>query len=202
MYRVYILLLIVIMTAACVPVAHVSPVVEVHPTDTVEIPTAQETPAPTITEAIPIKIKWNTYTNNQLGLTFEYPAVYDTLSYKDCGVKVSSLPDGMELSIGYRSFLQIQPSNGIGLQDYVNNLITQKQWSLETQENVSLGDEPALGFDYHFGGSRFGTATVVTHKTTLYIFSYSAGVFCDVQEENLYEGTAYEHWLESFTFLQ
>jgi len=200
MYRKYLLIPIVFLVVACVSEVQVSPTVEMFPATAVEIPVMEEALASiTPASALP-DIAWSTYSNDQFGISFEYPAVYDLPSNQDCGVKVSSLPDGTEISIGYRSFLLIQSSSGVGLQEYVDTLIAQKQWRLDSQENVLLGGENAIRFDYRFGGSRFGTATVAIYNNKFYVFNFTAGIFCDIPEANLNEGYAYEHWLESLKF--
>lgn len=196
MNRRFLLLLIVFLLVACAPAS----AKEISPVSAAEIPITKEAPVFTATEMVLSGVEWSRYSNDQLGISFEYPAAYDASSYQDCGVKLSILPDGTEVSMGYRSFLLIQPSGGVGLQEYVDNLITQKQWMLETQENILLGGENAIRFDYRFGGSRFGTATVAIHNNLIYAFNFTAGVFCDVPEAGLNEGYAYEHWVGSFSF--
>jgi len=202
MFRKYLPLLTVLLVVACAPALQVPQTEEISPTSVAEIPVTEEADASTATEIVSSGVEWNRYDNNQLGISFEYPAVYDTPSYQDCGVKVSALPDGTAVSMGYRSILLIQPAPGVGLQEYVDTLIVQKQWMLDSQQNVSLGGEDAIHIDYRFGGSRFGTATVAIHNDSIYAFNFSAGVFCDAPEASVGEGAAYEHWLESFSFTQ
>lgn len=200
----YLTFLTIFLLIACMPVVQNSSAQETTPATSVETPVMEKAPVSTAIESAPTGVAWNTYNNDQLGITFEYPAIYDTPLYQECGVKISALPDsdGTEISIGFRSFLLVQPSNGVGLQEYVDNLIAQKQWMLETQENVLLAGEDAVHIDYRFGGSRFGTATVALHNNLIYAFNFTAGAFCDVPEVGLVEGNAYEHWLESFAFSQ
>jgi len=196
MNRKFLPFLIVLLLVACAPALQVPPV------NVVEDAITEETPASVATPKAPSGVEWKRYSNEQLGVSFEYPSIYDTSSYQDCGVKVSSLSEATEVSMGYRSFLLIQSSAGVGLQEYVDILVAQKQWMLDSQENVLLGGENGIHLNYRFGGSRFGTATVAAHGGLIYAFNFSAGIFCDAPEANIGEGDIYEHWLESFSFSQ
>lgn len=193
--------LIIFLLYACAPIATQSPTVFV-PTALPEVVATQGLPLqlPPPTQSVSFEVAWSMYHDDLLGISFEYPSVYDTPPYENCRVKVIPLPDGIEISMGHRSSLLIQPSNGAALQDYVDTLIAQKQWKLEYQENRTVGGEAAIYFEYRFGGSRFGTATVVIYKDMIHAFNFTAGEFCDVPEANLGEGYVYQHWQESLVF--
>ena len=158
---------------------------------------------PVATQPVSFEISWKTYQNDELGISFEYPAVYDEPQYESCRVITTSQPDGTEISMGHQSFLLIQqPQESLAIQSYVENLITQKQWVLETQEETTVDGEKAIHIEYRFGGSggRYGTATVTSHGGQIFAFNFYAGTFCDAPEANIGEGYAYQHWLESFMF--
>jgi len=201
MKRKLFLALIVFLVCACVPVVPAS-LTNLAPTSAPEAVATQGLPMqlPPPTEPTSFEVSWSTFHDDQLGISFEYPSVYDTSQYESCSVKVTPLPDGAEISIGHQSFLLIQPSNGVALREYMDTLIAQKQWKSEFEESRIVGGEDAIYFEYRFGGSRFGTATVTVHDNMIYAFNFSAGNFCDAPEANLGEGYAYQHWQESFMF--
>ena len=205
MRRLLLLTTIVFLLCACGTVAPASPSsMEIVPTVTPEVIATVGQPQPVIaTQPVSFEVSWKTYQNDELGVSFEYPAVYDEPQYESCRVTITSQPDGTEISIGHQSFLLIQQSQeSLTIQSYVENLITQKQWALEKQEEAIVGGEKAIHIDYRFGGNggRYGTATVTSHGGQIFAFNFYAGSFCDATEANLGEGYAYQHWLESFVF--
>ena len=193
---------IMILLCACAEVSPISPT-EIVPTTTPEMVAALGSQQPVATQPVSFEVSWKTYQNDEIGISFEYPAVYDESQYESCRVTITSQPDGMEISMGHQSFLLIQqPQDSLAIQSYVENLITKKQWVLEEQEETSVGGEKAIRVEYRFGGSggRYGTATVTSYNGQIFAFNFYAGTFCDAPEANVGEGFAYQHWLESFMF--
>jgi len=197
------LAVIIFLLCACAPMVQVSPTAIV-PTVTPGIVATQAQPQSPATQPVSFEISWKIYQNDELGISFEYPAVYDEPQYASCAVRVNSFPDGTEISMGHQSFLLIQqPEEGVAIQSYVENLVAQKGWMLETQEETTVGGEEAIHIEYRFGGvgGRYGTATVTSHDGLIFAFNFYAGAFCDAPEANLGEGYAYQRWLESFSFV-
>jgi len=196
------LFIIIFLLCACAEVPPIPPT-EFVPTTTPETVATQGSQQPVATQPVSFEVSWKTYQNDELGISFEYPAIYDESQNESCRVTVTSQPDGTEISMGHQSFLLIQqPQESIEIQSYTENLVTQKQWAMETQEETTVGGEKAIHIEYRFGGSvgRYGTATVTSHGGQIFAFNFYAGSFCDVPKANLGEGPAYQHWLESFMF--
>ena len=199
-----ILTTIVFLLSACAPVVQVSPTAIVATMTPESVATQGQSQPVIATQPVSFEVSWKTYQNDELGISFEYPAVYDEPQYESCAVRVNSFPDGKEISMGHQSFLLIQqPEETVAIQSYVENLVAQKGWMLETQNETTVGGEEAIHIEYRFGGAggRYGTATVTSHAGLIFAFNFYAGAFCDAPEANLGEGYAYQHWLESFAFV-
>jgi len=202
MKKLLFLSIIIFLLCACAEVPPISPT-EFVPTTTPETVATQGSQQPVATQPVSFEVSWKTYQNDELGISFEYPAIYDESQYESCRVTVTSQPDGTEISMGHQSFLLIQqPEESVAIQSYVENLVAQKGWMVETQEEITVAGEDAINIEYRFGGAggRYGTATITSHGGQIFAFNFYAGTFCDVPEANLGEGYAYQHWLESFMF--
>jgi len=145
-------------------------------------------------------ILWDTYQNDLYGFSFEYPAVYEEPAYIDrCGLKENETG----IHLGQRIDIQFLDPGGLGLEDFASHLLNGKDWSLESQTRQSISGLEGINIQYRFGGTnRFGTISLVEHNSHIFGFNFSAGGFCDVQENQVLvsETTVYAHLLESFLF--
>ena len=140
---------------------------------------------------------WKTYQNEMYGFSFEYPAIYEEMPYKDsCGLQENS--DGIR--VGQRSELLFLDSGGLELAEYTNNLLQGKDWNVDSRESQLIDGLEAITVQYRFGGTnRFGSLTLVKDEQRIFAFSFSAGGFCEIPESpTLSEPNAYAHMLETF----
>lgn len=154
---------------------------------------------------------WKRYSNESYGISFEYPAVYDISPYKDnnCGVKVSTLADGIYIDVGMRISLAITEADSSTLAEYVDNYLKDRETSeftLTSRTNTAVGGAEAKMLEYRFGGpNRYGTVTFFKHGSRIFGLNFTAGVFCESivmedKESGMTELGTYFHMLESFQF--
>lgn len=146
------------------------------------------------TDSFPV---WKTYQNELYGFSFEYPAIYEEMPYKDsCGLEENS----DAIRVGQRSELLFLNSGGLDLAEYTNNLLEGKDWNVDSRENELINGLEAITVQYRFGGTnRFGSLTLVKDEQRIFAFSFSAGGFCEIPESPmLSEPNAYAHMLETF----
>jgi hypothetical protein len=168
------------------------------------------TPVITLPEVLPLDVAptdaqastdsfsvWKTYQNEMYGFSFEYPAIYEEMPYKDsCGLKESS--DGIHVGLG--SELLFLDSGGLELAEYTNNLLQGKDWSVDSRESQLIDGLEAITVQYRFGGTnRFGTFTLVKDGERIFAFSLSPSNLCGIPDSpRLSELNAYAHMLETF----
>jgi hypothetical protein len=154
-------------------------------------PFCTATPEPSSSNII-----WKTYRNGIYGFTFEYPAIYDELPYRDsCGLKENS--DGIQL--GHQIQLLFLDSGGLNLTEYTSNLLQSKGWGVDSQQNEPINGVEATTIQYRFGGTnRFGTFTLVKPDNRIFAFNFTAGSFCDIPENQASEPNVYSHMIETF----
>jgi CARDB len=145
-------------------------------------------------------ILWEIYRNDLHGFSFEYPMVYEEPAYIGrCGLKETET--GIQL--GQRIEIQYLDPGGLGLEDFASQVLQGKDWSVDSQTSQLIGGLVGINIQYRFGGTnRFGTISLVEHNNRIFGFNFSAGDFCDIQENQLQvsEGIVYAHLLESFRF--
>lgn len=145
-------------------------------------------------------ILWDTYQNDLYGFSFEYPAVYEEPAYIDrCGLKENATG----IHLGQRIDIQFLDPGGLGLEDFASNLLQGKDWRVDSHTSQLISGLEGINIQYRFGGAnRFGTISLVEHNNRIFGFNFSAGDFCDIQENQVQvsEGTVYTHLLDSFLF--
>lgn len=154
---------------------------------------------------------WIRYTSEEYGISFEYPAVYDVSPYQEnnCGVKVSTFPDGVYIDVGMRISLAIIEAGSSTLMEYVDNYLKDREareFILTSRTDTTVGGVEAIMLEYRFGGTnRYGTATFFRHGDRIFGLNFTAGVFCESivvedTQSGMTELGAYFHILESFEF--
>ena len=141
---------------------------------------------------------WKTYQDNTFGFVMEYPAIYDEPPYTEaCGLK----PSNQGVRLGRQTEILFLPAQNLTLEEFAGSLVSEKGWSVESQEQTTVSGLPALTVEYRFGGtSRFGTFTLVDFQGLIFAFGFSAGDFCDIPG-NVTEAEAYSHLIETFHIL-
>lgn len=156
--------------------------------------TAAVTPMP----ADPLS-PWKTYQNNTFGFSMEYPILYDVAPY---GETCSLQANNERIHLGHQIDLLFLTSGGLSLEEYAENLLKEKGWSMESQKYETVSGLPAITVDYRFGGTdRFGTFTLVEYHGLMYAFQFTAGDFCDIPGYQVTEPDAYAHMIDSFQIL-
>ena len=107
------------------------------------------------------------------------------------------------IHVGQRIDLQFLDPGSLGLEDFASHLLLGKDWSVDSQTSQLISGLEGINIQYRFGGlNRFGTISLVEHNHRIFVFNFSAGVFCDIPENQVQvlESTVYAHLLESFLF--
>lgn len=154
-------------------------------------------------------VRWTTYTNDDYGLSFEYPAAYDERSEPNCGVRVQEV--GAEFNapyfiprtdilVGFRTVVSITDREGLDLDGVVERTLGWREgWTIESMENLMNGRE-GVYVEYRFGETnRLGMMAFFIRGEDAVMVQTSAGAFCDIPEENVTELGAFEHLLETIT---
>ncbi len=143
---------------------------------------------------------WQTYHNVAGGFSFEYPAVYDDPANEaTCGLYES--PESIHF--GHQIEVTLQDIAGLTLDDFTQNLVQNKGWTVDTQQHDPINGLEALTLQYRFGGTnRFGTLTLIQHAGSVLSLNMTAGSFCEIPGNPLTEPEAYTHLVQSLRFDQ
>ena len=165
---------------------------------------------------IPSEVEsWQTYRNEEYGFEFEYPSIPPEC--QNCIINDRLLSDRY-FSLG-RFLLKVEDLEEASLSAQVYKLFPEeweevqvekiddgqyiKETFVESREIINLGDKEAIKIDYRFGGTgRFGTATFVEKKGKVFSFGFTAGGFCCLWENKIYEEEIYRAIISTFSFLQ
>lgn len=117
------------------------------------------------------------YINEKHGFEFKYPMIYE--KFKGCGIREEN---GI-IYLGNRIQLQIVDSQGLSLNEYVNQYINQNLRTDLVKEyqskDVSISGNYAIKITYRLTGiGRFGETVFLFHKGKVYKFSFLAGPSC------------------------
>jgi len=136
--------------------------------------------------------------NNKYGYSFEYPKLYETNTYSTCMPTVIDSDYYLQyLRFGYRSELAIAVNKLPSFDQFVDQWII--GMDIEYKDYQWINDIKAITVDYRFGGlNRFGTTTFIGQDDLVFIFNFTAGGSCDLDEIGLDEYTIYRHAVETF----
>ena len=160
-------------------------------------------------------VYWQTYKSEEYGFEFKYPSVPSEC--QNCIIN-DQLLSSRYFSVG-RFLLKIEDLEELSLSAHVYKLFP-KEWEsaqvektgdgqylketfVESREIINLGNEEAIKIEYRSGGSgRFGTAVFVERDRKVFSFGFTAGGFCCVWQDKIYEEEIYHAMLSTFSFLQ
>jgi hypothetical protein len=142
---------------------------------------------------------WSTYYSDPLyPFSFEYPSLYDSEAYSRCKItREDNANYVLYLRFGYRSELAITKNDLHSLDAYVERWM--QGMDIESENDQTINGLQGITIDYRFGGTnRFGSSTFISQDDLIYIFNFTAGAFCNLNEINLDEYTIYKHAIETF----
>ena len=155
-------------------------------------------------------VRWTVYTNEDYGLGFEYPAAYDELTERGCGIRVQEVRAEFnapyfiprtDIQVGFRTVVSITDREGLDLNGVVERAIGWREgWTIESMETRLMNGQEGVYVEYRFGETnRLGMMAFFIRGEDAVVVQTSAGAFCDIPEENVTELGAFEHLLETIT---
>lgn len=101
-------------------------------------PTPHATPTIDVTK---YTNKWSTYTNLNLGISFEYPALYDELPVASCRPHINQ-DNPTDVYVGVHINISLLgTANQVQLPQFVNELLlTNSDWELHEQADVMIAN--------------------------------------------------------------
>jgi hypothetical protein len=165
-------------------------------------PTTQKL-SPTEVFSSPTLGAWGRFFDPELGLSFEYPAIYEHFG---CGPNLVSNPGGgLDLHLGHRIILHIEQTDLIDPEalneEFIRTHIPDASAQVISTTKTKLGGQAAVRVEYRFGGPvRYAESTFAIYKGYLYQLDFSAGDFCDLPEQGITEGEAFEHMQATISF--
>jgi hypothetical protein len=161
--------------------------------------------APTETAALDLsnlRGVWTTYTNEDLGLTFEYPAAYDAEPLKSWGCGLRASDNGV--FFGSDNSLSVAAADGLDLAEYVDRYIEQRGASFDPwrRDAIDRGDAPSgIIVEYFLRGvNHSGILAFFEHGGKVYIFHVSLSLACSLAQIDLISPGPFYHAIESFKF--
>ena len=154
-------------------------------------------------------MRWTTYTNDDYGLSFEYPAAYDELTEQGCGIRVQDVGAEFnapyfiprtDIQVGFRTVVSITDREGLDLDGVVERALGWREgWTIESMANL-MNEREGVYVEYRFDvDNRQGMMAFFIRGEDAVVVSLTAGAFCDIPEENVTELGAFQHLLETIT---
>ena len=162
-------------------------------------PLVPPTPGPTPTSALEgYTNAWSTYTDNQYDFQFDYPTYYDVIG---CGVKAD--PTAL-LTFGSWNWLTVSPSNGLMLDEYVDQEIQELDGQdgpyQPGKDDARLNREPR-GIVVEALIAHHGNTFVYFERDSLiYTFHARHNTGCMAPEIGIVNPTVFYRVVESFRF--
>lgn len=168
---------------------------------------------------------YKTYHNEEYGFTFEYPAVFDDGPYPGaCALyedSNGSYPALYHVYVGHRTWISVVDAEGMSLSEYLDEFIASGQRMAEEDSDIIFMVTPLVfseeengqiftdengnqyvTLEYRFGlTNRYGRITIFSHDGYFIEIDFTAGLFCDFPEIDIYETRASLKILESFMLL-
>ena len=177
-------------------------------------PAASPTPSPMSTPSLEelsaLVGIWKTYANDEIGIQFEYPAVYDLamIGPNRCFPSFSVAEEEEYLwrgSVGQRIWFRASEAAESDVEYYANQFLeaselkpAQEFYRQSGQIIIGEHGEQKLTVEYRFGiMQRWGVSTFVLHDGTLIEIDYNTGGGCDFPDLGVYEYDVYIHIVES-----
>jgi hypothetical protein len=160
-------------------------------------PTALISPTPTLAPE-DYRDAWSAYTDNQYGFQFDYPAYYDVIG---CGVRLSP-PELLE--VGSWNWLNVSPSNGLTLDEYVHQAI-QELDQLDgpyqpAKDDARLNREPRGILVEVLIAQHSNTFVYFERDGLIYTFHARHNVGCQAPEVGIVNPAVFYQIVESFRF--
>lgn len=127
------------------------------------------TPAPvTLPKTPPLpapgSASWPQFTDGRIGVAFRYPP--------EC----PPVHNRATLEVGPRIALDVLETQEPSLDRYVDELVRQRQWQVESRIRGVLGEQPTIRLEYRFGGTnRLGIAFLVGREGFVYAWQFTTG---------------------------
>jgi hypothetical protein len=91
-------------------------------------------------------------------------------------------------------------AKGKSFKKFTSEFLNSKDWMIQNQKEVKVGNAEGLTVDYRFGQSRFGTITLIKNAEMIYTFGITAGSWCELPGVSIAEPQVYTHLLDSVQF--
>jgi hypothetical protein len=142
-------------------------------------------------------VEWKRYHNEAYGFSFEYPALFDLSENKtSCGLKENN----NEILLGHRIEIVMFDAKGKALKKFTSEFLNSKDWIIQNQKEVKVGNAEGITVHYRFGQSRFGTITIIKNAEMIYTFGTTAGSWCELPSVCIAEPQVFTHLLDSVQF--
>lgn len=161
--------------------------------------------------------RWLTYKNQEYGITFDYPAIYEIEPYvNNCSLReTQGSPDSslLNITVGQRIWIDIKDAKGKTFEESfgeeLERLMSRDDISLTTESDAEPGEimigaqgEKRVTIEYRFGSlNRYGVETLIGNEDYLIEVNFTAGAWCDVPEIDLFEFQAAAKVLDTFQFV-
>ncbi len=151
---------------------------------------------------------FSTYTNEEFGFAFDYPAVYDEELFLLCAPRAYVSGDSTHIEMGPGTVLSILPAEGRTTDEFVDQTLAEMQASadyrdLEVGRGARAGNLVGVSLTYRFGAlNRLALVFVFTWRDHVYVAQYLTygGFVCDVPEASVYELDLLSLMLRTFRF--
>jgi hypothetical protein len=157
-----------------------------------------ETPVPDLSS---LRGVWNSYTNDDLGITFEYPAAYDTEPLKSlgCGVRLAD----NTVFFGYDNALSVAPAEGLDLAEYVDRYIQQRGTSFNAWRRGDFDTNGALAgiiVEYFLRGgvNHSGIVVFFQQDNNVYVFNAWLSLACSAPDIDVVNPEPFYRAVETF----
>ncbi|MHC1783059.1 MAG: hypothetical protein AB9891_09950 [Anaerolineaceae bacterium] len=149
-------------------------------------------------------IKWSLYTDSRYDYSFEYPAVYDDPSNRECALSVINpvMRDGQEVYIGSGAGMFIKQIQHASWRDDACLIaLDQSQNSQLTMLNeTTFADEDSLDVAFTRTGNPNGRIIMFQHNDLFYIIEKIPNSKCDIEGTTIESSVVFQHMVDSFRF--
>ena len=176
-------------------------------TATAMMATIMVSPAAQTETAVPdlsgLRGVWSSYTNDDLGFSFEYPAAYDAEPLKSwgCGIRLAD----NTVFFGMDNSLSVTSADGLDLTEYVDRYIRQQGTSFDAwrRGDFDPNSGPAgIIVEYFLRGgvNHSGIVVFLQRDDSVYVFRVLLSLACSVSEIDVVSPVPFYHAVETFKF--
>ena len=168
-------------------------------------PTRTPTPDLTATSFMASLPEWTLYTNETMGISFEYPTRFDYPPKTQCSPHFRESPDTLGVvTLGVRISIVVLDAESMSLDEFLTETFSREDLFIQEQQPATISSASGQYIQYRYGSmGRFAEMYIVEKWDRFYVLQSLWGDGCDdTVEARIGEHHIFVHMVNTFAFIE